>query len=425
MTAKKLALIGTSIADMAVGVLLLLNLSAPEKKITQRVEHRYAVADPQFVRSMGSLLGPALVANNRVETLLNGDQIFSAMLGALRGAQSTITFETYIYWSGGIGKAFADALSERSQHGVKVHVLLDALGSQKLDRESIAAMRDAGVEIELYHPVKWYTLGKLNNRTHRKLLVIDGKTGFTGGVGIADKWAGNAQDADHWRDTHYRIQGPAVAQMQAAFMDNWTKATGRVLHTADYFPATQPAGTHYAQVFQSSVAGGAESMHLMYLLSIASAAASIQLSMAYFAPDDLALEALIMALRRGVKVRILLPGPIIDAALVQSASRSKWGSILEAGGEIYQYQPTMYHCKVLVVDGLWTSVGSTNFDNRSFRLNDEANLNIYDAGVASRQIEIFNEDLKHARRVTYEEWQARPWTEKLQDRAAALFDAQL
>jgi cardiolipin synthase A/B len=412
---------------LAIGVALFLtaNLTAGEKRITRQVEHRYDVADPQFLRVMGVLLGPSLVAGNRVDTLLNGDRIFSAMLEAIRSARTTITFETYIYWSGDIGRRFAEALSERARNGVKVHVLLDAVGSQKLDEAALATMRQAGVQVEKYHPVRWYTLGKLNNRTHRKLLVIDGRIGFTGGVGIADKWAGNAQDPDHWRDTHYRIEGPAVAQMQAAFMDNWTKVTGKVPHTIEYFPPPAEAGSHYAQVFQSSIEGGAESMHLMYLLSIAAARETIHLSMAYFAPDDVAMEALKEALRRGVKIQILLPGAHTDAAFVQSASRAKWGALLQAGAEIHLYQPTMFHCKVLVVDGLWTSVGSTNFDNRSFRLNDEANLNIYDAGVAAQQVRIFNEDLKNARRVTYDEWKARPWTEKLKDRAAALFNAQL
>jgi cardiolipin synthase len=308
---------------------------------------------------------------------------------------------------------------------VKVHVILDWIGSQKMDEQAIDAMRKAGVEVEKYHRPKWYTIDRMNNRTHRKLLVVDGRIGFTGGVGIADKWDGHAQDPEHWRDTHYRLEGPAVAQMQAAFMDNWTKMTGKVLHTADYFPPLSPVGRQYAQVFQSSVEGGAESMHLMYLLSIAAAAKTVDLSMAYFAPDDVALETLMDALRRGVKVRMILPGPITDAELVQDASRAKWGVLLKLGAEIYEYQPRMFHCKVLVVDGLWTSVGSTNFDNRSFRLNDEANLNVYDRDLAAKQIAVFEEDLKNSRRVTYEEWNARPWTRKLWERAIALFDGQL
>jgi cardiolipin synthase len=374
---------------------------------------------------MGVLLGPALVDGNRVETLLNGEQIFPSMLQAIRSAKKTITFETYIYWSGEVGKAFAEALSDRAKNGVKVHVLVDWVGSQKMDEQAIEAMRRAGVEFEKYHKPKWYTIDRMNNRTHRKLLVVDGRIGFTGGVGIADKWDGHAQDPEHWRDTHYRLEGPAVAQMQAAFLDNWTKVTGKVLHTADYFPPLSAAGRQYAQVFQSSVEGGAESMHLMYLFSIAAASKTVDLSMAYFAPDDVALETLMDALRRGVKIRMILPGPIRDAELVASASRAKWGVLLKLGAEIYEYQPTMYHCKMMIVDGLMTSVGSTNFDMRSFRMNDEANLNVYDREIAARQIAVFNEDLKRSRRVTYEEWNARPWTAKLKERAAELFDAQL
>jgi cardiolipin synthase len=425
MKTKRWPTVVTAVLAAAAVTLLFLNFTTGEKRVREQVQHEYEVADPQFLRSMGVLLGPPLLGGNRVTTLLNGDQIFPAMLQAIRSASKTITFETYIYWSGDIGKAFADALSDRAKNGIRVHVVLDWVGSQKMDENQIDSMRKAGVEVEKYHPPKWYTLNRLNNRTHRKLLVVDGKVGFTGGVGIADKWAGHAQDADHWRDTHYRIEGPAVAQMQAAFMDNWTKMTGRVLHSTEYFPPLHSIGKQYAQVFQSSVEGGSDSMHLMYLLSIAAASRTIHLSMAYFAPDDIAMQTLIDALRRGVRVQIILPGPIADAALVQSASRAQWGELLKLGAEIHEYQPTMYHCKVLVVDGLWTSVGSTNFDNRSFRLNDEANLNVYDRDIAARQIADFNGDLKRSRRVTYEEWNARPWTTKLWEHTAALFNPQL
>ncbi|HET7160845.1 MAG TPA: cardiolipin synthase [Burkholderiales bacterium] len=425
MKPGKLMMIAAGVIASVVVILLLLNFVSGEKKITQQVRHQYEVADPQFLRAMGVLLGPPLIEGNRIETLLNGDQIFPAMLRAIRSAKSTITFETYIYWSGDIGREFAQALSERARAGVKVHVILDWVGSQKMDETSLDSMRAAGVEIEKYHPPRWYTINRMNNRTHRKLLVVDGRIGFTGGVGIADKWTGIAQDPDHWRDTHYRIEGPAVAQMQAVFMDNWTKITGRVLHTAAYFPSLGSVGGQYAQIFQSSVQGGAESMHLMYLLSIAAASKTIHLSMAYFAPDDVALQALKDAARRGVRIQIILPGPHTDAEIVQSASRAKWGELMQAGAEIYLYQPTMYHCKVLVVDGLWTSVGSTNFDSRSFRLNDEANLNVFDRDLAERQIIDFNDDLKRSHRMTLEEWEARPWTEKLKERAAVLFNAQL
>jgi cardiolipin synthase len=231
--------------------LLLFNLAAGEKKITYQIEHRYDVSNPQFLQSMGVLLGPALTHGNRVETLLNGDQIFGAMLKDIRRARKTITFETYIYWSGDIGTAFSEALSERARNGVKVHVLLDWLGSQKMDEAALASMRKAGVEVERYHPVKWVHAERFNNRTHRKLLVVDGVIGFTGGVGIADKWSGNAQDPDHWRDTHYRVEGPVVAQMQATFMDNWTKVTGKCCTRPSIFLRKSPPGTITRRCFKA------------------------------------------------------------------------------------------------------------------------------------------------------------------------------
>ncbi len=396
-----------------------------EKRLLMPVKHSYGTSDPQFIRTMGNLLGPAMVAGNQVDTLLNGDQIFPAMLEAIRSAKRTITFETYIYWSGEVGRQFADALTERAKAGVKVHILLDWVGTQKMEEKYLEEMEKAGVQIQRYHPLTWYTLDRMNNRTHRKLLVTDGAVGFTGGVGIADEWGGNAQDSKHWRDTHYRLQGPAVAQMQAAFNDNWTKVSGAVLHGEAYFPALAPVGTMPAQMFMSSSEGGSESMHLMYLLGIASAEKSIDLAMAYFVPDDLALTALEDAMKRGVKVRIIMPGKHIDTQLVRSASRALWGRILVAGAELYEYEPSMYHCKVLVIDGLWTSVGSTNFDSRSFRLNDEANLNVYDAAFAARQAVDFEADLKRSRRITLEEWANRPWTERAMEKVMGLVSSQL
>ena len=410
----------------AILTVLGLNLfSADDKKIRRKVEHRYGTSDPQFIGAMGALLGPPLMPGNRAETLVNGDRIFPAMLAGIRGAKRTITFETYIYWSGTIGKQFADALSERARAGVKVHILVDWAGSQKMDKDLQDEMQKAGVEIFKYHPLSWYSIDRLNNRTHRKLLIVDGALGFTGGVGIADEWNGNAQDENHWRDTHYRIEGPAVSQMQAAYADNWMKVSGDVLHGDAYFPPIRADGPHLAQMFKSSIEGGAESTHLMYLLSIAAAEKSIDLSMAYFVPDDIAQEALVAAMKRGVKVRLILPGGKIDSKLVRSASRARWGDILRAGAEIYEFQPTMFHCKVLVVDGLWVSVGSTNFDERSFRLNDEANLNVYNREFAAEQEAIFEQDLKRARRITLQEWQDRPLREKAWEHFWALFGSQL
>jgi cardiolipin synthase A/B len=421
---KRTAQILATMVLTLVALVIALNFTTGEKQIDRRIDHLYSTHDPQFARAMGVLLDPAIVGGNRFRVLLNGDQIFPAMLGTIRKAEKTITFETYIYWSESIGKEFADALAERARAGIKVHVLLDWLGSEKMDPSHLATMEQAGVEVKKYHKPRWYNLARINNRTHRKLLVVDG-LGFTGGVGIADQWAGSAQDPEHWRDTHFLVEGPVVAQMQAVFLDNWTKATGQVLHGIDYFPSLSAVASGNAQMFSSSPTGGSESMQLMYLLAIAAAEHSIQLSSAYFVPDELTLKTLADASQRGVKIQIITPGKHMDAETVRHASRARWGSLLEAGAEIYEYQPTMYHCKVMVVDGLWVSVGSTNFDARSFRLNDEANLNIYDSNFARRQIDIFQQDLLLSRKISLTEWQHRPLVEKFWEHAASLLGSQL
>ena len=312
--------------------ILALNFITGEKKIEHRVERLYSAADPEFALAMGVLLGPAILQGNRFEALLNGDRIFPAMLAAIRYAQKSITFESYIYWSDAIGEEFADALAERARAGIKVHVLLDWVGSNKLDPALLAVMEKAGVEVRKFHKPAWYTLSRMNNRTHRKLLIVDGKVGFTGGVGIAGLWTGDAQDPQHWRDSHFKAEGPVVAQMQAVFLDNWIKSTGIVLHGDNYFPALPAVGEDAAQMFSSSPSGGSESMHLMYLLAITSAQHSIQLSSAYFVPDKLSSQALIDARKRGVKVQVIVPGEHSDAAIVQSVSRARWGDMLAAGG---------------------------------------------------------------------------------------------
>lgn len=416
----KFFIIFASILVTVLATLLVMNFAAGGKKIKQEVPRLYSIADEQFQRSLGVLLGPQIADGNRFQALLNGDQIFPAMLDAIRQAQKTITFETYIYWSDEIGNQFAQALAERARAGVRVHVLLDWVGSSKMDEASLEMMRDAGVEIRKYHPLRWYNLDRMNNRTHRKLLIVDGRIGFTGGVGIAEQWTGNAQDPEHWRDSHFRVEGPVVAQMQAVMLENWMKTTGVVLHGPEYFPPLEKLGSGKAQMFSSSPSSGNESMQLMYLLAITAAKESIQLSNSYFVPDEISLQALAAAAKRGVKVQIITPGKHIDVSVVRRSSRGLWGDLLKAGIEIYEYQPTMFHCKVMVIDGLLVSVGSTNFDIRSFRLNDEANLNIYDAEFAKQQIEVFQQDLKRSRQITFADWQNRPLSEKIKERAATL-----
>jgi len=418
-------LTGLAVLATAAVTLLVANFIGGEKKVERRVGAAYSIEDPRFARELGVLLGPPFMGGNRAQVLVNGDEIFPSMLAAIRGARQSITFETYIYWSGDIGRAFADALAERSRAGVKVHVLLDWVGSAKMDDALLEEMSAAGVQIRKFHPPHWTHLGRLNNRTHRKLLVVDGQVGYTGGVGIAPEWTGNAQDPAHWRDTHFRIQGPAVAQLQAVFLDNWIKVTGDVVHGPKYFPPLDNVGEHDAQMFSSSPAGGSESMQLMYLLTITAAARSIDLSAAYFIPDELTLRALEEAIRRGVRVRVVVPGNHIDSETVRGASRARWGSLLAAGALIAEYQPTMYHCKVMIVDGLLVSVGSTNFDNRSFRLNDEATLNIMNREFAAQQTGIFEADLAKARPISFEQWSRRPASEKLTEWVSSILSTQL
>jgi cardiolipin synthase len=407
-----------SLLAALVVALIVVNFATSERRVQEPIPHLYSVEDPQFRRAMSLLLGPTLLEGNRVELLVNGDRIFPAMLGAIREARRTVLFETFIYWRGDIGEAFAEALSERARAGLHVHVLIDWVGSTRVDPDLVRRMREAGVEVRMFHPLRWWNLARLNNRTHRKLLIVDGRIGFTGGVGIAPQWCGDAQDPDHWRDSHFRVEGPVVAQMQSVMLSNWSKATGRVLHGQGYFPPLRHAGSMDCQMFASSPSGGSESMLMMMLLAITAATRSIDIASAYFVPDPVATDTLRAARARGVRVRIITPGKHTDQDTVRRASRGMWGPLLEAGVEIHEYQPTMYHCKLLLVDGLMASVGSTNFDPRSFHLNDEANLNVYDAGFAAQLQDVFEADLARSRRITLEAWRARPWTEKLHERAA-------
>ncbi|HEX2546828.1 MAG TPA: phospholipase D-like domain-containing protein [Ramlibacter sp.] len=414
-----------AIVATLVAVLVYANLTTGEKRIQHQLPRLYQSDDAEFRRSLSSLLGPQILEGNQVETLINGDRIFPAMLAAIRSAKKTITLETYIYWSGEVGQQFVAALMERARAGVKVHVLLDWVGSIKMDAKLLAQLQEAGVEVERFHEPRWRNFDELNNRTHRKLLVVDGVVGFTGGVGIADHWRGDARNADEWRDTHYRVAGPVVAQMQSVFLDNWMRATGRVLHGEAYFPALKPSGAYAAQMFSSSARGGSESMQLMYLMAITAARKTIDLSNSYFVPDDMTIRTLLDAARRGVKVRVIVPSGHIDSETVRKASRGTWGPMLRAGVEIAEFSPTMFHVKGLVVDGTFSSVGSTNFDNRSFRLNDEANLNVLSPEFGQAQLAVFERDWIRSRRITLQQWEDRPLVERFWERLASLLHAQL
>lgn len=395
------------------------------KGIQYKIEHRYAADDPRFMRNLGHIVEPGILASNHVTSLINGDAFFPAMLEVIRRAERSICLETYIYWSGEIGSQFADALAERARAGVKVHVIMDWLGSRHINSELMARMREAGVEVERYNPLVWYRLTRFNHRDHRKMLIVDGRVGFIGGAGFADFWRGNADQSEHWRDGMFRLDGPAVAQMQAAFLDNWTKTNARLLDGDDYFPELFPAGDMPAQVFKSSPREGTEDVRVMNLLCIAAARKSIRLSASYYVPDDLTTQEFLEAIARGVKVEIIVPGAKSDSKIVKHASRGKWGPLLKAGVKIYEYQPTMYHAKMMVVDDVFVSVGSANFGNRSYRLNDEANLNVYSRVFAAEQTRIFEADKARSQEVTYKAWKHRGWWKRFMEVITAPFRSQL
>lgn len=397
---------------------------SPFQDLDYQILSKPSPEDSRFAKEVGDLLDPAFVEGNQVETFLNGDEIFPAMLEGIKSAKHSITFESYIYWSGNIGKVFAEALAGRARAGVKVHVLIDWAGSGKISKELLETMTSAGVEVERYHKPTLLNITRLNYRTHRKILVIDGRTGFTGGVGIADEWTGDGKDPKRWRDTHYKVEGPVVNQMQAAFMDNWLK-TKPLVHTGDhYFPKISSKGSMKAQMFISSAGEGGSSVRIMYLMAIESAKKSIHLESAYFVPDEHVIEKLIEAKNRGVDVKIIVPGEA-DSEVVEQASRELWGKLLKEGVQIFQYQPALFHCKVLIVDRYLVSVGSTNFDQRSFRINDEANLNVLDKAFAETQEEDFENDLKLSKQITYEQWLDRPFKEKALGKLAQIVGSQL
>ena len=420
-----LTLLGAGTVVGALGTLFARNFIPNERKISHRIELPYGVGDPQFDRSLGQLLGPPLIDGNRVRALQNGDEIFPAMIAAIESARYSITLESFIYWQGHVAEQFSRALADRARDGVHVHVLLDGLGCNCIKSPLVKQMLAAGVEVEIYNIVEFYDLDRINNRTHRKLLVVDGRIGFTGGVGIADEWSGHAQDPDHWRDGHYQVEGPVVAQMQSAFMDNWMKMAAVVLHGDAYFPSLAPVGDLRCHLFKSAPHEGSDSLRLMYLFSIAAARKSVHIANAYFLPDDLTLQTMIEALRRGVTIDILVPGPHIDKRFFREASYTRWGGLLAAGARFYEYQPTMFHTKLMIIDGMWTSVGSANFDNRSFRLNDEANLNVLDARFGAEQMAVFERDRAEAREVTFVEWRGRSGPRKFLDDALALGRSQM
>jgi cardiolipin synthase A/B len=375
------------------------------------------VGEATFFPTIAAHTDAPILGGNKIDVLLNGEQTFPAMLKAIRGARKSITYAQYLYQDGAIAYELAEAFAERCRAGLTVKLLLDSHGGGKIPEDIPRLLTEAGCQLEWFRRVRLFQfitpweLLNYNYRNHRRILVIDGTLGFTGGHGVAEEWTGDGRTDGKWRDTDVRVEGPIVQQLQAAFVESWRDTTGHVLGGDLYFPALKPVGKVNAQVVKSSPLGGTYESYMLLLLSITSARKSIHLSNPYFLPDERMQEALLEAVKRGVSVVVLTPGKI-DHKLVYWASRRGFEPLLLGGIQIYEYQVALMHAKTMVVDNVWAHVGSTNLDNRSFALNEEINLIAYDRAVAGELEKAFADDLKHSKKLTYEDWKARPWREK-------------
>ena len=365
------------------------------------------LGEPSFFPTLEAYAGAPIVGGNTVEILLNGEQIFPAVLAGIHSAQRTITYAQYYYADGPVARDIAEALAERCRAGVGVNVLLDAFGSLGIPGEYLAIMRASGCHVVWFRPLSQYVFRRYYHRNHRRILVIDGRVGFTGGAGVSRKWMGNGRTEDHWRDTDVRVEGPVVEYMQAAFAEQWLEATGMVLGGEAYFPRPiESRGQVHAQVARSSPASGSAAMYTTLLLALSSARTSVLVTNPYFVLDHRMRDAVIRTVRRGVRVAVLVPA-VIDHNIVRQASRAQLGELLQAGVEIYEYVPALLHAKTIAIDGVWATIGSTNLDNLSFAVNDELNLFFYDRDVAQQLERIFMEDVQVSRRITYEAWKNR------------------
>lgn len=355
---------------------------------------------------------------NRIEALRNGDEIFPAMLEAIDGAEATIDFLTFVYWQGEIGTAFAERLAERAQHGVRVRVLLDAWGSQPMDAELIDLMHEAGVQVHRFRPLSRFKPGDINHRTHRKVLIVDEETGFTGGVGIADEWQGDARNEDEWRDTHFRVRGPAVDGLRSAFLDNWAETDAELFdESVDRFPDQPQAGDSVIQCVRGGSETGWSDIATLYRTLLQLARERIRITTAYFVPDEELTRRLCDAAARGVQVQILLPGPHIDKRFVQVASEASYEALLDAGVEVWCFQPSMLHAKVMTIDGLLANVGSANFNSRSIADDEEVNLVVLDPDLTAELDRHFDEDLERSEPIDPTRWEDRRLTQRVFERA--------
>jgi len=411
---------------IAFALMLALSWLSKPREVAYLLPHQFTVEDGTFLPSAHALADPATIPGNRVQVLANGDEIFPAMLSAIAAAKRTINFESYIFWSGAVATRFREALVERAHHGVEVRLIVDAVGSKsKLKNVDIEALRQGGIVVELYHPLRPWMLNHFNHRTHRRILVVDGRVGFTGGAGIADEWLGHADREDHWRETQVEVEGPVVAQLQAAFLENWSEVRGEALVGGGFYPRLESLGNIRAQVIPSTSRAPSSATKLMYSVAISAAEERIHLSNSYFLPDAETATLLVQAARRGVDVQVIVPGQVNDVPATKAGGRTAFGPLLSGGVKIFEYQPTMFHPKTMVVDGIFSTIGSTNFDNRSFRLNDEINLTMYDPAVGKRMEELFAEDRRHARPYTYKDYLSRSFKDRAFEWAVLPFRSEL
>ena len=378
-----------------------------------------------FMRALAGAVAQHVLGGNEMTLLQNGVEIFPALFDAMAAARESIHFSTFIYESGRVPTRFADALSAAARRGIEVRVVLDSRGSKKIQPALITQMREAGCQVRWFQAVKWLTWARYNHRTHRKLLIVDGKLAFTGGVGIADEWDGDGDSPAHWRDTHVRIVGPAVAVVQAAFVDTWNEATGELPIGEKVFPIQAPAGDVGICAIQSNPTSATSDARRSMAALIAGSSRRLWITNAYFIPTRPFVKALSGAKARGVDVKILMPGPYHDQPAVRRASRRTWPALLRGNVELYEFQPTMIHAKTVVVDGAVTSIGSINFDPRSFALNAEFGVVALDQRIAVLMEDAFVRDVGRARRVTREDLRRLPLWQNLLDMICYWIRAQL
>jgi cardiolipin synthase len=389
------------------------------------LDHGLTVADPEFLNTMAGAAGVPFVPGNSLALLNNGDRFYPAMLEAIEQARHSITIEAYIYWAGEIGVTFARALAAAAARGVRVKILLDAVGSATVGNEILRILDKGGCHVAWYNPIRWNHLRRINNRTHRKSLIIDGRIGFTGGAGIADHWTGNAQDDKHWRDLQIRIEGPAVGPLQTGFAQNWLECTSELVSGPHFYPPPHKTGPLSIQTIMSSPETGASTVRVMYCLAISAARSSIDIANPYFVPDHVSIDLFRDAVKRGVRVRVMVAGVNNDTPIARFNSVRLYGALLDAGVQLYEYNRTMMHHKMMMVDGLWSTIGTANFDNRSFSHNEESNVSVWDEGVARELTATFDADLADCQQVTKDAWKHRGLPHKTVEALASFVQDQV